>query len=135
LNGVFQVNRTQGKEDADIPGTYFEMRKTVYPKIAACARTDFPSVQVLPTAAHCARQPRLLYGYKPSVQKTRFVKVQNHEHGLPKDRRLRADGLIIRAQAAIRTDRIFVRAAFANPCALRAPTSSRKQNVSPVNSP
>jgi hypothetical protein len=73
-------------------------------------------------AARCARQPRLLYGYKPSVQKTRFVKIQNLQDGLPKDRRLRADGLIIRAQAAIRADgfrpRKFgegLRAARANP--------------------
>jgi hypothetical protein len=36
---------------------------------------------------------------------------------------LRADGLIIRAQAAIRTDGFFVRAGFGNTCALRAPTS------------
>jgi hypothetical protein len=49
--------------------------------------------------------------------------IQNTENGLPKDRRLRADGFIIRAQAAIRTDGFFVRAGFANICALRAPTS------------
>jgi hypothetical protein len=36
---------------------------------------------------------------------------------------LRADGFIIRAQAMIRTDGFFVRAGFANTCALRAPTS------------
>jgi hypothetical protein len=36
---------------------------------------------------------------------------------------LRADGLIIRAQAAIRTDGFTVRAGFAKTCALRAPTS------------
>jgi hypothetical protein len=90
---------------------------------------DFPSVQVLRKAARCARQPRPLYGYTPSVQKTRFVKVQNEEHVFPKDRRLRADGLIFRAQATIRTDGFFVRAGLANicalpdnTCALRAPT-------------
>jgi hypothetical protein len=37
---------------------------------------------------------------------------------------LRADGFIVRAQAAIGTDRFVVRAGFANTCALRAPTSS-----------
>jgi hypothetical protein len=47
---------------------------------------------------------------------------QNEENGLLNDRRLRADGFIIRAQAAIRTDGFFVRAGFANSCALRAPT-------------
>jgi hypothetical protein len=45
-----------------------------------------------------------------------------------------ADGFIIRAQAMIRTDEFFVRAAFANTgtaqvtakaCALRAPTTSK----------
>jgi hypothetical protein len=40
----------------------------------------------------------------------------------PKDRRLRADGFIIRAQATIRTNSFSVRAGFANTCALRAPT-------------
>jgi hypothetical protein len=37
----------------------------------------------------------------------------NEETGFPKDRRLRADGFIIRAQATIRTDGFFVRAGFA----------------------
>jgi len=36
---------------------------------------------------------------------------------------LRADGLIIRAQATIRTDGFTVRAGFRKTCALRAPTS------------
>jgi len=36
---------------------------------------------------------------------------------------LRADGLIIRAQATIGTDEFPVRAGFGNTCALRAPTS------------
>jgi hypothetical protein len=48
---------------------------------------------------------------------------QNEENGFLKDRRLHADGFIIRAQAMIRTDGFFVRAGFANTCALRAPTS------------
>jgi hypothetical protein len=68
------------------------------------ARTDFSFVQVLRKTARCARQPRLLYGHTPSVQQTGFVKIQNQETEFLKDRRLRADGLIIRAQAAIRTD-------------------------------
>jgi hypothetical protein len=34
---------------------------------------------------------------------------------------LRADGLIIRAQATIRTDGFIVRAGFENTCALLAP--------------
>jgi hypothetical protein len=68
LNGILQVNRTQGEEKADVPGTHFKMRKTVYLKIVDCARmasssvrkrrsarTDFPSVQVLPTPARYAR--------------------------------------------------------------------------------
>jgi len=42
--------------------------------------------------------------------------------GFLNDRRLRADGLIIRAQATIRTDGFSVRAGLANTCALRAPT-------------
>jgi hypothetical protein len=54
----FQVNRTQGEEEADVRETCFEMQKTVYPMIvvyarmassSVCkrrsARTDFPSVQ------------------------------------------------------------------------------------------
>src|SRR5450830_1612796 len=45
------------------------------------------------------------------------------KNGFFKDRRLRADGLIIRAQATIRTDGFSVRAGLANTCALRAPTS------------
>jgi hypothetical protein len=48
---------------------------------------------------------------------------QNGENGFSKDRCLRADGFIIRAQATIRTDGISVRAGFGNTCALRAPTS------------
>jgi hypothetical protein len=36
------------------------------------------------------------------------------KNGFLKDRRLRADGLIIRAQATIRTDGFSVRAGFAN---------------------
>jgi len=36
---------------------------------------------------------------------------------------LHADGFIIRAQAAIRTDGFIVRAGFGKTCALRAPTS------------
>jgi hypothetical protein len=65
LNGVLQVNRTWDEEEADVPGTYFKMRKTVYPKIVDCvrmasasvrkrrsARTDFSSVQLLPTPAY-----------------------------------------------------------------------------------
>jgi len=40
-----------------------------------------------------------------------------------KDRRLRADGFIIRAQATIGTDGFTVRAGFGKTCALRAPTS------------
>jgi hypothetical protein len=47
---------------------------------------------------------------------------QNEENWFFKDRRLRADGFIIRAQATIRTDGFFVRAGFANTCALCAPT-------------
>jgi len=43
--------------------------------------------------------------------------------GFLKDRRLRADGFIIRAQATIRTDGFSVRAGLSNTCALRAPTS------------
>jgi hypothetical protein len=35
---------------------------------------------------------------------------------------LRADGFIIRAQAAIRTDGFIVRAGLGKTCALRAPT-------------
>jgi hypothetical protein len=83
---------------------------------------------VLRKAARCARQPRFLYGYKPSIQKTGFFKIQNQENGLPKDHRLRADGFIIRAQTMIRTDGFFVRAGLAvhtrvaKSCALRAPT-------------
>jgi hypothetical protein len=79
-------------------------------------------VQVLSTPARCARQPRFLYGYTPSVQKTGFFKIQNEENVFLKDHRLRADGFIIRAQAMIRTDGFFVRADIANTCALRAPT-------------
>jgi hypothetical protein len=45
--------------------------------------------------------------------------------GLPKDRRLRADGIIIRALATIRTDGFFVRAGFANMCALRQQIPAR----------
>jgi hypothetical protein len=56
-NGVLQVNRTRGGEEADVGETYFKIRKTVYPKIVDCvrmasssvrkrrsARTDLPSV-------------------------------------------------------------------------------------------
>jgi hypothetical protein len=39
---------------------------------------------------------------------------QNDENGLPKDRRLRADGFIIRAQATIHTDGFTVRDAFSD---------------------
>jgi hypothetical protein len=47
---------------------------------------------------------------------------QNEGNGFIHDRRFRADGFIIRAQATIRTDGFFVRAGFAKTCALRAPT-------------
>jgi len=70
LDGVLQVNRTQGEEEANVRETNFKIGKTVYPKIVACARmasssvrkrqsarTDFSSVQVLPTAARYARHP------------------------------------------------------------------------------
>jgi hypothetical protein len=50
LEGVLQVNRTQGEVEADVLGTDLEMRKTICPKIVACARTDFSSVQVLPVS-------------------------------------------------------------------------------------
>src|SRR3989304_2485614 len=43
--------------------------------------------------------------------------------GFLNDRRLRADGFIIRAQAAIRTDGFSVRAGLSNTGALRAPPS------------
>jgi hypothetical protein len=43
--------------------------------------------------------------------------------GFNKDRCLRADSFIIRAQATIRTDGFIVRAGFRKTCALRAPTS------------
>jgi hypothetical protein len=118
------------------------------------ARADFSSVQGLPSATRTlacnARQPRPLYGYTPSVQRTRFFKIQNEETEFLKGRRLRADGFIIRAQATIRTDGFFVRAGLAiscaNTCAQRAPTPSFVRihtirtknevlNVSPVGSP
>jgi hypothetical protein len=47
---------------------------------------------------------------------------QNEGNGFFNDRRLRADGFIIRVQATIRTDGFFVRAGSAKTCALRAPT-------------
>jgi hypothetical protein len=47
---------------------------------------------------------------------------QDEEDGFFRDRRLRADGLIIGAQATICTDGFSVRAGLANTCALRAPT-------------
>jgi len=47
---------------------------------------------------------------------------QNEEIRFIKDRRLRTDGFIIRAQATIRTGGFSVRAGLANTCALRAPT-------------
>jgi hypothetical protein len=56
---------------------------------------------------------------------------QNDENGFPKDRRLREDGFIILAQATIRTDGFFVRAGFANNCALRAPTPSKFYGYTP----
>jgi hypothetical protein len=46
--------------------------------------------------------------------------------GLPKDRRLRADGFIIRAQATIGTDGFFVRAGFANSCAAHATATAAR---------
>jgi hypothetical protein len=48
--------------------------------------------------------------------------LKNERNGFSKDRRLRADGFIIRARATIRTDGFFVRAGFRKTCALRAPT-------------
>ena len=48
---------------------------------------------------------------------------QNEENRFFKDRRLRADGSIIRAQAMIGTDGSTVRAGLCKTCALRAPTS------------
>jgi hypothetical protein len=75
-----------------------------------------------------APTPFKFYGYTPSVKFERgFLgkpdagrrrsrcsgnPSQNAEKGLPQDRRLRADGFIIRAQAMIRTDGFFVRARF-----------------------
>jgi hypothetical protein len=54
--------------------------------------------------ARCARQPRFLHGQKASVQKTRFGLKAMPVLAFIQDRRLRADGFIIRAQAAIRAD-------------------------------
>jgi hypothetical protein len=74
-----------------------------------------------------ARTTSNVYGYKPAVQIERGFsgkpdawpgsnQFRNNEIGLPNDRRLRADGFIIRAQATIRTDDFSVRAGFANTC-------------------
>jgi hypothetical protein len=51
--------------------------------------------------------------------------IQNAVDGLPKDRRLRTDGFIIRAQSTIRTDGFSSVQGFGNSCALRAPTPSK----------
>jgi hypothetical protein len=47
LNAVFQVNRRQGEEEADVRETFFKMRKAVYPKIVDCVRMGSSSVLVL----------------------------------------------------------------------------------------
>jgi hypothetical protein len=70
---------------------------------------------------HLAR-PKLITTFGLVISRIESL-FQNEENGFFIDRRLRADSLIIRAQATIRTDGFFVRAGFANTCALRAPTS------------
>jgi hypothetical protein len=107
------------------------------------ARTGFrPRDLVMKAArrlARCARQPRLLHGQKASVQKTRFGDKTRTVLVLIQDRRLRADGFIIRAQAAIRADG-FSSAQLGHEgrekaCALRAPTapSARTKGVRAEN--
>jgi hypothetical protein len=64
-------------------------------------------------AARCARQPRLFYTDTPHPYKINGV-LYKDKNGLPNDRRLRADGFIIRTQSTIRTDRSFVRVGFAH---------------------
>jgi hypothetical protein len=64
----------------------------------------------------------LFYTDTPHPHKTNGV-LNKDKNGLPNDRRLCADGFIIRAQATIRTDGLFVRAGFAETCAGRAATS------------
>jgi hypothetical protein len=73
------------------------------------------------------RQPAICQSPDDIWKPDRLVKkslepIPNRENGFIKDRRLRADGFIIRAQAMIRTDGFFVRAGLASACALRAPT-------------
>jgi hypothetical protein len=69
-------------------------------------------VQVLRKAARCARQPRLFYADTHHPYKTNGVRRNSKsKNGFPKDRRLRADGSIIRA-------------GFANTCANVSTVSS-----------
>jgi len=63
------------------------------------------------------------------------VRFKLRESVFHKDRRLHADGFIIRMQATIRTDGLTVRAGFSKSCALRAPTviSVRIKNIRTEN--
>jgi len=69
-------------------------------------------------------KPRIFRRFFQSLRHERLrIYFKTRRNGFFKDRRLRADGPIIRAQATIRTDGFSVRAGLANTCALRAPTS------------